>query len=290
LRPTVKRLRIQKVWRELALNLRCGWQSALGGTDIQPPWPDIMIATGRTSVVASLYVKRAAGSRTFVVQLQNPRLSLKSFDRVIAPAHDELTGDNVIQTIGAMHRVTPRLLNSEAIKWAPRFAHLPRPLVAVALGGSNSSYRFGLKETVKLGEQLVAFSRITNAGLLVTPSRRTGNANVAQLRAILRDCGGVIWDGAGDNPYYGILGLANAVIVTCDSINMISEACSTGKPVYIVQLPGYSRAFTSFQRRLIAADRIRPFNGGLQSWQYEPLRETDQVAQQIRTAYEARAG
>ena len=253
LHPIVKRVHVPKVWREIVLHLSCGWRFALRGTDLKPPWPDLLIATGRTSVVASLYVKRVAGAKTFTVQLQNPRVSVKRFDRVIAPAHDELAGDNVIQTTGSMHRVTSELLQNEAAKWAPRFAHLPHPRVAVLVGGSNSSYRFGLQEANDLGVKLAALARNENVGLLITPSRRTGDANIAQLSSTLRHCNAVIWDGRGDNPLYGMLGLAQSIVATCDSVNMITEACSTGKPVQIVQLPGYSRAFAAFQQRLIAS-------------------------------------
>ena len=287
LRPRVVRLEMQKVWREIALRLGGGWKFALNQTEIRPPWPDLMIATGRTSVVASLHIKKAAGSKTFVVQLQNPAVSVNHFDRVVAPAHDELAGDNVIQTEGALNRITSELMQDEATKWAPRFAHLPLPRVAVLLGGSNSSFRLGPKEISDLGAKLAAIARGKAVGLLVTPSRRTGDANMALLTSLLRDCEAVIWDGNGENPYYGMLSHAQSIVVTCDSINMISEACSTGKPVHVVQLPGHSRKFSEFQRRLMAANRIRLFNGALETWQYEPLQETGHVAGLIRAAYDA---
>jgi uncharacterized protein len=287
LQPVIKRIHLSKFWREIALNFNCGWRLALGHTDITAPWPDLLLATGRTSVVASLFIKNAAGQKTFAVQLQNPTVSIDRFDRVIAPAHDELCGGNVIQTTGALHRVTAKLLRDEVVKWTPRFAHLRRPWVAVLLGGNNSFYRLGLKEITEIGTKLAALAQSEGVGLLITPSRRTGDANMIRLREILRNSDTVIWDRKGDNPYYGMLGSAQSIIVTCDSINMLSEACSTGKPVHIIQLPGYSRKFMSFQRSLFATNRARPFNGTLQSWRYEPLQETNRVAVLVRSAYEA---
>jgi mitochondrial fission protein ELM1 len=245
-----------------------------------------LIATGRTSLVVSLAIRQASRERTFTVQIQNPVVSLERFGCVIVPSHDKIHGNNVISMTGALHRASPEMLRRESAKWAPRFAHLPRPSVAVLLGGTNSAYRLGIEEIEKLAGQLIALARNGQAGLLITASRRTGAANMAQLRNLLRDCASFIWEGNGDNPYYGMLGAADLFVVTCDSVNMISEACSTGKPVHVFQLPGGSPKFTFFFDTLLATQRIRPFTGSLEFWQYEPLREIDHVAALVRLAYD----
>src|SRR5207249_3481809 len=112
------------------------------GDRLLPPWPRLLIATGRVSVAPALAVKRASGGRTFVVQIQNPGVDLAAFDLVVPPGHDELAGANVIATRGALHRVTAERLALAAQEFAPAVAHLPRPLVAVLVGGANRSYRF----------------------------------------------------------------------------------------------------------------------------------------------------
>lgn len=295
LSPVVKRMRLPRIWRELSLHFGVGRRLALNRHDINPPWPDLLIGTGRTGVVACLYIKKASGGRTFTVQIQRPDVAEHRFDRVIVPEHDGFDGDNVIPMTGALHRVTPELLGKEAAKWAPRFAHLPRPYVAVLLGGGNaavsplrrlSSYRLGPEELADIGDKLAALAQDGKAGLLITASRRTGAAAMSQLRALLRDRAAVIWDGEGENPYYGMLGVADSFIVTCDSVNMISEACSTGKPVQMIQLPGYSRKRAAFHRSLLDSGRIRPFSGTLDHWKYEPLREKERVAALVRQAYD----
>ena len=241
--PVVKRLRVPRVWRELGLHLGVGRELALRRNDIKPPWPDLLIATGRTSLSASLQIKKASGGRTFTVQIQMPIIPIDRFDCVIVPTHDEIRGDNVIRMLGALHRVTPELLREEAAKWAPHFAHLPRPYVAVLLGGHNaavsplrrlSSYRLGTRKITEIGGMLRDIARNGRVSLLITASRRTNAAAMAQLKAVLEDCPVAIWDGDGENPYYGMLGLADYFIVTCDSVNMICEACSTGKPVHMI--------------------------------------------------------
>ena len=289
LKPEIKRIRLRKLWRDFSpyINIFKRMAFSRKGDRLQPPWPDMVIATGRQSVLPALHIKKMSGGKTFLVQIQNPAIPTSNFDMVIVPEHDKLEGKNVVAVQGALHRVTPEILKAEADKWAPHFAHLPRPYVAVLLGGSNGSYRLDPAVMMQLGPQLAALSKKEKVSLLVTPSRRTGDANMVLLSALLHDCAHSIWDGKGDNPYYGMLGLADAIVVTCDSINMISESCRTGKPVYVVQLPGQSDKFSHFYQGLIADGRIRMFNGALASdtWQPRPLDEMTRVAALVKDAY-----
>jgi len=131
-------------------------------------------------------------------------------------------------TRGALHRVTAARLATAAAQWAPSLAHLPQPRAAVLLGGSNRRYRFTAAIAAQLAQQLAALAR-SGIGLMITPSRRTDPAVVSTVRNALRELPVVIWDGAGDNPYFAYLGLADHVIVTGDSVNMVSEACATGQ-------------------------------------------------------------
>lgn len=292
--PTIKRIRLRKFWRDFSpyVNLWKRLAFSRKGDKLSPPWPDMVIATGRQSVLPALHIRQMSGGKTFLVQIQNPVIPSSHFDVVVVPDHDKLEGKNVISVRGALHRVTPELLKAEAEKWAPHFAHLPRPYVAVLLGGSNGAYRLDPKFMMEFGPQLSGMAKKEKVSLLVTPSRRTGDANRVLLSALLHDTPNFIWDGpeknGGDNPYYGMLGLADAIIVTCDSINMVSEACRTGKPVYVVQLPGHSDKFASFHHSLIADGRIRMFDGTLNladAKPYEPLDEMKRLAEVIREAY-----
>ena len=95
----------------------------------------------------------------------------------------------------------------------------------------------------RLGTLLAQASRDHGAGLMITASRRTSPDNMRRIRQPLNGLPIDIWDGVGDNPYFGMLGLADHVVVTGDSVNMVSEACVTGKPVHVFQLDGGSRKF-----------------------------------------------
>ena len=280
----VKTIRARLPWRILPPQLWLSPLSAPGseGDGLRPPWPELLIATGRQTVALSLAIKRAIAERTFTVQIQNPAHALARFDLVVAPRHDELAGDNVIVTEGALHRVTAERLAQEGEQFRALLEHLPRPLVAVLIGGSNRQYRFTRDGARRLAAGLADLGRRHGAGLAITTSRRTGAANERLLRDALGEADAYFWDGAGANPYFGFLGLADAIVATSDSVSMVSEACATGKPVYIFDLDGGSGKFRRFHGNLRRRGMTRAFTGTVESWSYEPLDDTGRVADEIR--------
>lgn len=260
------------VWRGLTVD----------SDSLTPPWPDLLIACGRRSVAVSLAIRRAASGRTFTVYIQDPRIPSYYFDLVVPPQHDGLHGVNVISTRGALHRVTPARLTEHAARFAPQVESLPQPLVVVLIGGSSRNCRLTPAFSADIGRQLLAMVRVTGAGLALTTSRRTGAENEAALRKVLQAVPHYFWDGHGDNPYFGLLGLADHIVVTGDSVSMVSEACATGKPVHIIDLPGCGRRLQTFHDQLRHEGVTRPFKGDLDHWTYEPVNDAPHVAAQIR--------
>lgn len=284
LEPEVKRISLRTPWRQLSPYLRAflRFAPAADCDPILPPWPDLVIASGRQSVPVGLRIRRNSRGRTFLVQIQDPVIDPTHFDMVITPRHDRLRGDNVFQAVGSMHRVTDQRLLEAAERHRDRLAYLPKHRVAVLIGGDNAVYRLTPALMSRLSEQLAALARDQGVGLMVTPSRRTGAANEALLRANLAGLPAEIWDGTGENPYFAYLGLADSIIATSDSVNMVSEAASTGKPVHIVELEGGSAKFTAFHDGMRAAGLTRPFTGALESWPYQPPNDTALAAAEIR--------
>ena len=117
---------------------------------------------------------------------------------------------------------------------------------------------------------------------MVTPSRRTGPRNEAALRQALSGVPAAIWDGTGENPYFAYLAHADAILVTPDSVSMVSEACATGKPVFVVGDVPPSGKLRAFHDGLAAGGMTRPFTGRLETWHYAPLDETARVAHLVR--------
>jgi mitochondrial fission protein ELM1 len=279
-------------WRALPPALWLNPMAALGpGSDaIAAPWPRLLIASGRQTVAVAAAIRRRASGATFAVQLLDPRIAPSRFDLVVAPEHDGLAGDNVIATKGALHGVNAARLRAAAERFRGRLAALPRPLVAVLVGGSSAAYRFGAVEAARLAGLLRAAAASDSGGFAVTASRRTGADALAALRAGLGGIAAELWDGTGENPYLGYLALADVIVVTADSVNMVSEAAATGKPVHVFALPGGNAKFRRFHAAFAEAGITRPFEGRLARWSYAPLDETARVAALIRRRLALGAG
>lgn len=248
---------------------------------LQPPWPDLLIATGRKSVAPALAIRNANRGATFCVQLQNPGIDPARFDMVIAPQHDGLTGSNVLSLLGSPHGVTTPKLTAARLEFAALMEPLARPRIAVLLGGDNAVYRMTEAIAERLAANLATVAHATGGGLAITASRRTPAAAISGIRNALAGQNAVFYDGVGPNPYLGYLAWADAVIVTGDSVNMVTEATATGGPVYIIELEGGSAKFSRFHDAMRAAGYTRPFTGDIETWRYTPPDETARAAAEI---------
>jgi uncharacterized protein len=279
-----KRLTIRRPWAWLPPQL---WAAPLAaaavdaGRRLAPPWPDLVIGCGRNTAAPVLAIRRAGGGRTLAAQVQDPRIAHSEFDLMLVPAHDRLRGPRVVVTTGAIHRVTGERLAAERCRF-PALAALPRPIVGVLIGGANRAYRLDLPLLGEIAAQVAAAVRARGGSAIVTPSRRTGAAGIAVLRDKFGDLPGEIWGGDGANPYYAYLAVADALLVTADSVSMVSEAAATGKPVHIIDLPGGDAKFARFHAQMRAAGIARPFAGDIQSWSYTPPDDNARAGMALR--------
>ncbi len=249
---------------------------------LQPPWPRLVISIGRRSVPIALAIKRISGA--YALHIQNPKVPAGLFDLVATPVHDNFEGPNVITTFGAVHAVTPERLAKAGKSFAPRIGALPHPRIAVLLGGKSGAFSFPPDVATEFGAKLKSLANETGGSLLVTPSRRTNPDTLAALSHAIADTPHFIWDGTGDNPYFAFLSLADAIVVTEDSVNMVTEAAGTGKPVYVQALPGRSTRLSRFHALMRERGATRPFEGHLESWSYAPVNDTELVASAVRRA------
>ena len=249
-----------------------------GSDPFNPPWPDIVISCGRHAIGPTLMVKRKSGGKTYIIHVQHPHIPPSRYDLIAAPYHDQLEGENIVPVHGAMHRITPDRLRTARANFKGVFDKLPSPRIAVLIGGTNRAFQMTPNVTKQLGRNLLNIIETAGAGLMVTTSRRTGKRNEMILKNLLRPTNSFFWDNKGPNPYFAYLDLADAIIVTGDSINMISEAAATGKPLYIARLGGNGSKFSVFHQMLYDAGIARPFTGSLETWSYKPLAEPNRVA------------
>ena len=276
LEPAMATLSPRPPWRWVAARL---WPAPLRAVRLADPGDGVLISAGGTAAVVADALRRPGRA---LVQVQHPRIDPRRFDVVVTNRHDGLTGPNVIVTRTALHRATPARLAQAALHWGPLLAHLPRPLVAVLVGGSNGRFRFDEAVAADLGAQLAGMMQADGAGLALTPSRRTAPEARAALERAVKPLGGWVWDFSGDNPYFGLLALADAIVVTEDSVSMVSEAVATKAPVLLARLPGRSRRIGLFNRLLEEDGRVRPFSGRLDLWPVAPVDDTEAAGADVR--------
>ena len=237
--PIVKVIGLRAPFRQLSPFLGWAGGRALSkeSAGIKAPWPKLVITSGRSAIPIALAVGRATGGATRLVNVQDPGFYRRRFDLIVVPEHDELTGPNILSTAGALGRVTPQLLADAATAFGPSLEHLPRPRVAILVGGANAVFQTPDDVIQRIARDLAAIAA-TGAGLMVTFSRRTGAQMETTIREALAGSNAVIWDGTGANPYFAYLALADHIVVTEDSASMVSEAATTAKPISILRLAG----------------------------------------------------
>jgi mitochondrial fission protein ELM1 len=256
----------------------------LSNEPLEPPWPRLIISSGRHSVPVALALKRVAVPPAYALHIQNPKLGAHLFDLVTAPFHDGMQGPNVISTVGSVHSVTPARLAAAAEHFHDLISPLPRPRMAVVLGGTSRAFSFPPDLAASFGRELAALARDSGGSLLVTPSRRTPPASLQALSDAIAGIPHLVWNGEGDNPYHAFLAYADAIVVTEDSVNMVTEAAGTGKPVYVQAMEGRSRRLSHFHAMMRERGATRPFEGQIESWFYPPINDTERVASDVRQA------
>ena len=257
---------------------------------IAPPFPDLVIASGRRTLPYLRQIKRSSGGRAFTVYMQDPAIGARAADVICVPQHDGLRGKNVITSLTSPHGLTPAVLAAARLAGDARLQALPRPRLAMVLGGKSAHFDLTIADAHALADMAVRHSR-QGFGLMLTPSRRTPGHVLKTIAAALATAGieparFFIWDGSGDNPYLAMMAMADALIVTGDSVNMVSEATATGKPVYIYLPSGKGhKKITRFHNGLYAAGVARPYDGAIDLYEYAALDATPELAREVARRY-----
>lgn len=273
-------------WRWLSPRRLPGADRAFGATFARaltkrPALPDVLaIGCGRQAALATRLLRERGAS---AVQILDPRIATHHWDLVIVPEHDGLRGDNVITLRGSLHPVDELWLAAARHEFAA-FAELPQPRTAVLLGGPSAHADLDPGFFAGVLDRLAAQLARDGGSVLATASRRTPQAARARLRERLGGLPGVVWcdERDGANPYAGLLGWADRIVCTADSVNMLSEAAATNAPVYAAGVDRVRGRPRRFVDSLLASARIRVCSGELTPFAVTALRETARVAGEVR--------
>lgn len=229
---------------------------------LEPPWPELVIATGRRSAPVARWIAARQPGHTRLVQLGRKGVDrAEHFDLNVTCAHYGLPAHpRRLETVAPLAAISSRTLHDAAARWRDLFGDAPRPHVALLVGGSSALHRLDAETAARLGEEVVNFTAAAGGTLQIVTSPRTGAAAAAALRGCLRAQDRCYEWRRGDpaNPYHGCLAVADVLVVTGDSESMLAEAAATTAPLYIYPLPARRGALRQRLRAWVGARASRP--------------------------------
>ena len=241
----------------------------------------IVISCGRKSVIPSAALKKRFGNEIFNIHIQDPKVSLKHFDLIISPEHDNIKGDNVLTTKGSIHYLTKKEITDNS-----KYLQLDKgkkKVVAFIIGGPNKYYNYSEEQIHFIFNKIKNLFTPDKFKIVIIPSYRTPERIIKKAFNTFGFNHHVVKT-IDKKAYLSSLALADYIIVTCDSTSMISEAAVTGKPVYTAMMkPNRSiRRFKSFYNQFKELGIIKELTDSIDSWSYDKLDEVNRIAPLIK--------
>ena len=242
---------------------------------------NIVISCGRKSVIPSIFLKKKYRNKIVNIHIQDPKVSLKNFDFIVVPEHDNLVGENVLQSKGAIHYLRENELekNKNYLKSQIR----EEKLVTLIMGGPNKYYDYNDKDIDKIFKKIKENFINNGYQLVFIPSMRTPQNIIDKAKNYYNE-NQIIITSIDKNAYLSSLSLSDHIVVTCDSISMISEAAITGKPIYIAHMPNKKKneRFKKFFDLFKSLKIIRDLEDSVDNWSYKKLDETNRISRYIK--------
>ena len=243
---------------------------------------DIIISCGRKSVIPSICLKKNSKKKIYNIHIQDPKVSLKHFDFIIAPEHDGLTGENVILSKGSIHYLTnEEIINNR--EYLSERLNKDKEYLSLIIGGPNKYYDYSEHNIKKVFDKVKKILEKNNLQAIIIPSMRTPKKAIDLSETYFGQDHLVIKD-IDKKAYLSSLSLAKYIVVTCDSTSMISEAALTGKPIYIAEIPAKINdyRFRKFRELFTKLNIVKNLDEKLEIWNYEILDESNRISKEIK--------
>ena len=237
---------------------------------------DLIISCGRKSVIPSILLKKK-NPKIFTIHIQDPKVSLKNFDIIIAPEHDNLTGENVFSSKGAIHYITESEINRAKPYLTNKIKS--QKIVSLILGGPNKHYSFDEDQLVKIFNEIRSNFISKGYEIIVIPSIRTPKT-IIDLAIKEFGTEGYVVNSVDKQAYLSAFALATNIVVTCDSTSMVSEAATSGKPIYVAHMKPKrdNYRFKKFFKLFKEIGIIRDLGEKVENWTYDKLNEAERLA------------
>ena len=242
--------------------------------------PDLIISCGRKSVVPSIFLKKK-NSKIFTIHIQDPKVSFKNFDAIVAPEHDNLKGDNIYTSKGAIHYITELEISKARQYLSDKIKG--EKIVSLILGGPNKYYSFNSDQITNIFNQIKSIFVSDGYKVIIIPSMRTPKETIDLAIKEMGSCGHVV-NKVDKQAYLSAYALANYVVVTCDSTSMISEAATSGKPIFVAQMKAkknnyrFKRFYELFKQMGITRD----LGEKVETWSYNKHNEAQRIALELK--------
>ncbi len=278
---THHKVELNGFWKIIPPNLTPISKNVFKNFDV--PDFDIIISCGRKSVVPSIYLKNNAKKKVYNIHIQDPKVNPDKFNFIVSPEHDELDGNNVINTKGAIHYLTEAEIMDNKDYLNSFIKNDERKILAFIMGGPTKYYEYSTKNMKRIFSILYNLNKKHDFQLVAIPSMRTPNNTIQYAKEFFGD-GHTVIENIDKKAYLSALALSEYIVVTCDSTSMISEAALTGKPIYIANiLPKKNdRRFQNFRNLFRSLNITRNLGEPLENWNYQKLDETNRVAKIIK--------
>ena len=242
---------------------------------------NIVISCGRKSVIPSIFLKKKYRNKIVNIHIQDPKVSLKNFDFIVVPEHDNLVGENVLQSKGAIHYLQENEL--EKSKNYLKSEIKKEKLVTLIMGGPNKYYDYNDEDIDKIFKKIKENFINNGYQLVFIPSMRTPQIIIDKAKNYYNE-NQIIITSVDKNAYLSSLKLSDHIVVTCDSISMISEAAITGKPIYVAHMPNKKKneRFKKFFDLFKSLNIIRDLEDSVEYWSYKKLDETNRISRYIK--------
>ena len=237
---------------------------------------DLVISCGRKSVVPSILLKKK-NKKIFTIHIQNPKVSFHNFDAIVVPEHDDLTGDNIYNTKGAIHYITHSQIQNAASYLRDEVKS--QKIVTLILGGPNKYYGFDRGQLLKIFNEVKSNFTSKDYKAIIIPSMRTPKEIIDLAIKEFTGHGHVV-KSVDKKAYLSSLALASSVVVTCDSTSMLSEAATSGKPIFVAHMKPKRNnyRFKKFYKLFKEMKIVRDLGEKVEVWEYEKINEAERVA------------
>ena len=243
---------------------------------------DVIISCGRKSVIPSIHLKKNSNKKVINIHIQNPKVNFKNFDFIVAPEHDGITGENVINTKGAIHYLTKEEILTNKNYLDSFIKKDQRKIITLIIGGPTKYYDYSDENIEKIFNNLKTLVEKKEYQLVIIPSMRTPKSIIEKAKLFFGERHTVI-ESVDKKAYLSALAISEYIVVTCDSSSMISEAALTGKPIYIANIEPKKNdnRFQKFRNLFKELNITRNLGEDLENWNYQKLDETNRVAKII---------